>query len=59
MPPMGQVIPFKKADREREQRKLDPKRQALVRQIVANHPETKWGPKELKELHDDLEAWGE
>jgi hypothetical protein len=56
---MGQLIPFKKADREREQRKLDPKRQALVRQIVANHPETKWGPKELKELHDDLEAWGE
>ena len=44
---------------EREQRKLDPRRQELVRQIVANHPETKWGPKELQELHDELEAWRE
>jgi hypothetical protein len=45
--------------KEREQRKLDPKRQDLVRRIVAGHPETKWGPKELQELHDELEAWGE
>jgi hypothetical protein len=59
MPPVGQIIPFKKSDREREQRKLDPKRQALVRRIVEGHPETKWGPKELQELHDELEAWGE
>ena len=43
MPPVGQVILFKKSDREREQRKLDPKRQDLVRRIVAGHPETKWG----------------
>ena len=45
--------------KEREQRKLDPLRQDLVRRIVANHPETNWGPKELQELHDELEAWGE
>jgi hypothetical protein len=44
---------------ERERRKLDPRRQELVRQIVANHPETKWGPKELQELHNELEEWGE
>jgi hypothetical protein len=31
----------------------------LVRRILAGHPETKWGPKELQELHDELEAWGE
>jgi hypothetical protein len=64
-----QVLPFRrsgtqqKQDSEelkaREQRKLDPRRQELVRQIVANHPETKWGPEELQKLHDDLEAWGE
>ena len=63
-----QVLPFRKRSqqkqdseelKEREQRKLDPKRQDLVRRIVANHPETKWGPKELQELHDELEAWGE
>src|SRR6516225_3447968 len=45
-----QVLPFRrsgtqqKQDSEelkaREQRKLDPRRQELVRQIVANHPET-------------------
>ncbi len=45
--------------KEREQRKLDPRRQDLVRRIVAGHTETKWGPKELQELHDELEAWGE
>jgi len=45
--------------KEREQRKLDPRRQDLVRRIVEGHPETKWGPKELQELHDEPEAWGE
>jgi hypothetical protein len=62
------VLPFRKRSQqkqdseelnEREQRKLDPRRQDLVRRIVAAHPETKWGPKELQELHDELEAWGE
>ena len=38
---------------------VDPRRQDLVRRIAAAHPETKWGPKELQELHDELEAWGE
>jgi hypothetical protein len=56
---VGDVVQFKKSDREREQRKLDPKRQDLVRRIVAGHPETKWGAKELQKLHDELEAWGE
>jgi hypothetical protein len=59
MPPVGQIIPFKKSDREREQRKLDPRRQDLVRRIVAAYPKTKWGPEELQRLHDELEAWGE
>jgi len=45
--------------KERERRKADPRRQDLVRRIVAAHPETKWGPQELQELHDELEAWGE
>ena len=62
------VLPFRKQSqqkpdseelRAREQRKLDPRRQDLVRRIVEGHPETKWGPKELQELHDELEAWGE
>jgi hypothetical protein len=44
---------------EREQRKLDPRRHDLVRRIVEGHPETKWGPKELQELHDELEAWAD
>jgi hypothetical protein len=58
---MVEIVDFKqrKEAREREQRKLDPKRQDLVRRIVANHPETKWGAKELQKLHDELEAWGE
>jgi hypothetical protein len=45
--------------KEREQRKLDPYRQDLVRRIIANHPETVWGPEELQELHDELDALGE
>jgi hypothetical protein len=45
--------------KEREQRKLDPKRQELVRRIVAGNPKSTWGPKELQQLHDELEAWGE
>ena len=43
--------------RERERRKLDPKRQALVKQIADQYPE--WGPKEIEHLHQELEAWGE
>jgi hypothetical protein len=43
--------------RERERRKLDPKRQQLVRQFLRDHPE--WGPKEIEHLHQELEAWGE
>jgi len=63
-----QVLPFRKRSQQkqdseelkaREQRKLDPRRQDLVRRIVAGHPETKWGPKELQELHDELDDWGE
>jgi hypothetical protein len=63
-----QVLPFRKRSqqkqdseelKEREQRKLGSRRQDLVRRIVAGHPETKWGPEELQELHDELEAWGE
>ena len=38
--------------KERERRKLDPRRQDLVRRIVAGHPETKWGPDELQKLHE-------
>ena len=62
------VLPFRKRSqqkpdseelRAREQRKLDPRRQDLVRRIVEGHPETKWGPEELQKLHDELEAWGE
>jgi len=41
----------------REQRKLDPRRQDLVRRIVADHPE--WDEEALQRLHDDLDAWGE
>jgi hypothetical protein len=61
-----QVLPFRKRSqqkqdseelKEREQRKVDPRRQALVRQIAAGHPE--WGPKELQELHNELDEWGE
>jgi hypothetical protein len=29
---------------------------ALVKRIADQHPE--WGPKELEELHQELEAWG-
>jgi hypothetical protein len=65
-----QVLPFRKRsqqkqdseelkEKEREQRKLDPKRQDLVRRIVAGHPETKWDEEALQRLHDELEAWGE
>jgi hypothetical protein len=63
-----QVLPFRKRSqqkqdseelKERELRKLDPRRQDLVRRIVANHPETKWDSEALQRLHDDLEAWGE
>jgi hypothetical protein len=52
--------------REREQRKLDPQRLALVEQIKRNHP--RWGPEELARLRDALalellherpESWGE
>jgi hypothetical protein len=45
--------------KEREQRKLDPRRQALVRQVVEAHPKTKWDSEALQRLHDELEAWGE
>ena len=41
----------------RERRKPDPRRQDLVRRIMADHPE--WGPEELQRLHDDLDEWGE
>jgi hypothetical protein len=44
--------------RERERRKVDPKRRDLVRRIVAGYPETNSGPKELQELHEELEADG-
>jgi hypothetical protein len=44
-------------EREREERKLDPKRQDLVRRISRDHPE--WGPKEIEELHRELDDWGE
>ena len=62
-----QVLPFRKRSqkqdseelKEREQRKLDPRRQDLVRRIVEGHPETKWDSEALRRLHDDLEAWGE
>ena len=30
----------------------------LVRRILAGHPETKWGPKELQELHDETGSVG-
>jgi hypothetical protein len=43
----------------REQRKLDPRRQDLVRRIVEGHPETKWDSEALQRLHDDLDVWGE
>ena len=46
-----------KEQREREQRKVDPKRQKLVREIAQYHPE--WRPKELEKLHQKLGAWGE
>ncbi len=39
-------------------RKADPRRQELVRRIVAGHPETKWDSEALQRLHDELEAWG-
>jgi hypothetical protein len=56
---MGQVVDLKqfKKEREREERKLDPRRQDLVRRISRDHPE--WGPKEIEELHWDLDDWGE
>jgi len=63
-----QVLPFRKRSqqkqdseelKERELRKLDPRRQDLVRRIVAGNPKAKWGPKELQQLHDDLDEWGE
>jgi hypothetical protein len=56
---MVQIVDFKQAkeQRERERRKLDPKRQALVKQIADQYPE--WGPKELEELHQHLDSWGE
>jgi len=62
------VLPFRKRSqqkqdseelKERELRKLDPRRQELVRQIVAKRPQVKWGPKEPQELHDELDEWGE
>jgi hypothetical protein len=58
---MVEIVDFKqrKEAREREQRKADPRRQDLVRRIAASRPETKWGPKQLQELHEELEAWGE
>jgi hypothetical protein len=43
--------------RERELRKLDPKRQALVKHMASQHPE--WGPEGLEEGHQELESWGE
>jgi hypothetical protein len=45
--------------KERELRKLDPRRQELVRQIVESCPQTKWDSEALQRLHDDLDAWGE
>jgi hypothetical protein len=45
--------------KEREQRKLDPRRQELVRQIVAAYPKTKWDSEALQRLHDELDDWGE
>ena len=53
------VVDFKQAkeQREREQRKVDPKRQKLVGEIAQYHPE--WRPKELEKLHQKLDAWGE
>jgi hypothetical protein len=62
-----QVLPFRKRSQQkqdseelkaRELRKLDPRRQDLVGQIVANHAETKWDSEALQRLHDDLDAWG-
>jgi hypothetical protein len=57
LPPKAEV----ETDRpgKKEQRKLDPRRQDLVRRIVEGNPKAQWGPKELQQLHDDLEAWGE
>jgi hypothetical protein len=56
---MVQVVDLKrfKKDRERGQRKLDPKRQALVQQIAQHHLE--WGLKEIEDLHRELDDWGE
>ncbi len=55
----AQILDFKQAteQRERERRKADPKRQALVKQIADQYPE--WGPKEIESLHQHLDAWGE
>jgi hypothetical protein len=59
MPRMGHVVDLKsmKAERDKQSRKLDPKRLALVKEISAHHPE--WGPKEIESLHDHLDSWGE
>ena len=56
---MVQIVDFKQAkeQQELERRKLDPKRQALVKRIADQYPE--WGPKEIEELHQDLDLWGE
>jgi hypothetical protein len=43
---------------ERELRKLDPRRQDLVRRIAEGHPETKWDSEALQRLHNDLDEWG-
>jgi hypothetical protein len=55
----AQILDFKEAKerRERELRKLDPKRQAWIKQIASQYPE--WGPKEIESLHEELDAWGE
>jgi hypothetical protein len=56
---VGEVVQLKekRQERDRERRKLDPRRQALVRQIAQHHPE--WGPEELQKLHQGLDDWGE
>ena len=49
---MVQIVDFKQAkeQRERERRKLDPKRQALVKQIADQHPE--WARRSWRSCHD-------
>jgi hypothetical protein len=55
----AQIVDLKQVRQHRQwkQRKLDPRRQDLVRRIVADHPE--WGPAEIEDLHRELDDWGE